>query len=103
MKNAINTKLKPVKTGPFVGRLTRKFWATTETGVELVDGYSCGTGMPEENMMWWCPAVGYSGSVGHSLFDTAKEALTNVESELYARLSDTQDALEAVRKQLRKL
>lgn len=94
---SINTHPTPVKSGQYAGRLHRQFWATTTDSVELVDGYHC------SGSSWWCPKVGYTASPGYSLFDTEREALVQVEGEMFNKLTAVQESLAAVREKLRKL
>lgn len=65
-------------------RKSKEFWAITETHqIALVTGWEC----PNAGM-WWCPSVGFTGSVGHHLFEDKESARTKATEEIQmARIS----------------
>jgi len=81
--------------GSHVRRVTKKWWAVTEFGVNLVTGYAC-----QDPEMWWCPEAGYTLTEGHHLFKTKPEALRAAISETNDRIRDLQNHLKALENSL---
>ncbi len=81
-------------------REQRKWWAVADDDVRQVVGYSCRPNNPE---MWWCPSVGYSMAEKHHLFETEREAVEKLISELERRIVVAKDNIGALRLRLKKL
>lgn len=64
-------------------RVSRQWWAIADDSVTNVLGYSCAPHNPD---FWWCPALRFSLSERHHLFETEKEALTKLIAELEQRI-----------------
>lgn len=53
-----------------VVREARYFWAVCDGRVTYAKGFLCNP----ERIMWWFPALGYTLSVGHHIFDDRDDA-----------------------------
>ena len=64
-------------------RVKKAWWAVVDGRVVHAEGHSCA---PQNPDMWWCPAVGYSLSEKHHLFereeDAVRKALVEAEREV---------------------
>lgn len=79
-------------------RESRQFWAIDDENhtVELVKGYVC-----EKNPgCWWVPEMGWTGNVGHQLFDRKVEALAALLSELCHEQAVLNDAITRLQDEL---
>lgn len=55
-------------------RESRKFWVVDDGTVRYVTGYSY---KPNNPTYWWFPEVGWSCSIGHSVFETKATAIAS--------------------------
>lgn len=83
------------------GRKSRELWAAHEGEAVKVTGWECLTvgGLPTEQ--WWCPKIGYTCTVGMSLFETRIEALNACIQETEAALDANRETLAKLKAQLR--
>ena len=84
----------PVTGSAAVEREKRQWWAVADDDVRIVTGYSCAPTNPD---MWWCPAVGYSMSEKHHLFETERVAIDKLIAELTRKIEVATDNIEALK------
>lgn len=77
-------------------RKSRWFWAIDDFyNVVQVLGYEC----PPNDKVWWVPALGYSLTEEHHLFDTAKAARQKAIKKVESNIADLQAALTRLRRE----
>lgn len=87
--------MPPALCSAAVEREKREWWAVADDDVRRVTGYSCAPNNPD---MWWCPSVGCSMSTKHHLFETEREAIDKLISELTREIEVAKDNIEALKR-----
>lgn len=75
-------------------RKTKSLYAAIEGEIIPCTGYEC----PGDTDYWWVPALGFSGAIGHSLFEDKESAVKSAVKYLEGKIFEAKAKLNKLKR-----